>query len=53
MKKYITPKIEAEQISVTDIIATSEGVTIEALEGVDSGDSKTAVFDANRWMTVY
>jgi len=48
MNKYISPKIEISQIEVEDVIATS-GVTIEALEGVDSGDSKSAVFNALFW----
>lgn len=49
MNKYISPEIEILQIEVEDVIAASGAVTVEALEGVDSGESKSAVFNALFW----
>ena len=50
MNKYISPKIEISKIEVEDVIATSgSGVTIAALNGVDSEDSKSAIFNALFW----
>lgn len=50
MNKYISPKIEIERIEVEDVItASGSGVTIAALEGVDSEESKSAIFNALFW----
>ena len=49
-KKYLTPTIEVESIEATDVIlASGKGYEITALEGVDTGDSKSAVFDISSW----
>ncbi|MBQ8146412.1 MAG: hypothetical protein IJ039_06470 [Clostridia bacterium] len=50
MNKYIKPTIEISFVEVADVIAASGGVTVTALEGVDTGDSMSAVFNANFWM---
>lgn len=47
-KEYFAPTIEVEIIEASDVILAS-GYTIEALEGVDTGDDVSAVFDVNRW----
>ena len=50
MTKYFSPKIEIEQFETHDVMLNSPvGVEITALEGVDTGDSKTAVFDASHF----
>ncbi|MBO5262107.1 MAG: hypothetical protein J6B45_03575 [Clostridia bacterium] len=50
-KKYVAPIIEIESIEVTDIILTSgNGYEVTALEGVDTGDDKSAVFNVSRWI---
>ncbi len=50
MTKYFSPKIEIELFETLDIVLDSPvGVEIKALEGVDTGDSKTAVFDASHF----
>lgn len=49
MNKYIAPEMEIAQIEAEDVITASGGVVIEALEGVDSGDSKSAIFSARFW----
>lgn len=51
MNKYITPIIELTEIEVADVITSSSGVEITALEGVDSGDTKSAVFNVNFWFS--
>ena len=48
MNKYIAPEMEKVKIEVEDIL-TASGVTIQPLEGVDSGDSKSAVFSVMHW----
>lgn len=50
MNKYIKPTIEISIIEVVDVIAASSGVTVTALGGVDTGDSKSAVFNAGYWI---
>ncbi len=50
MNKYITPTIEIEEIQCTDVITASGGVTIGELEGVDNGNSKSAIFSASHWI---
>lgn len=47
MNKYITPTIEYNIIESADVITTSGGVKIGTLEGVDTEDSVSAIFDAN------
>jgi len=47
-KKYIAPTIEIEYIEADDVILSS-GYEIAALEGVDTGDEKSAVFNVSRW----
>ena len=49
MNKYICPTIQVEEIEATDIILASDGYEVKALEGVDTGDDKTAVINASRW----
>lgn len=49
MSKYISPIIKFEEIESADVITVSGGVSISALEGVDSGDSKSAIFNAGFW----
>ena len=53
MNKYFSPTIQIETIKSTDILLESGTaapvVEVKALEGVDTGDSKTAVFDASRF----
>lgn len=49
MNKYISPKIEIQELHSADVITSSVGVTYGALEGVDNGESKTAIFNANFW----
>lgn len=48
-KEYITPKIEIESIESTDVILASGGYELTALEGVDTGDAKSAVFNVRHW----
>ena len=50
MIKYISPEIKIEQIEANDVILASNAVSIVALEGVDDGDSKTAIFNASHWI---
>ena len=51
MNKYIAPIIEIESIEATDVVLVSgAGYEVTALEGVDSGDSKSAVFSAGFWI---
>ena len=49
MNKYVSPTIKIEDIDVSDVVLAS-GYEIKALDGVDSGDSKSAVFNVNRWI---
>lgn len=49
MNKYICPTIQFEEIEAEDIILASSGYEVKALEGVDTGDDKTAVINAARW----
>lgn len=48
-KKYISPTITVESIDAADVILASNGYRVMALEGVDTGDDKSAVFNVNRW----
>lgn len=48
MNKYVSPKIEYVEITTADVI-TASGYKVEALEGVDTGDDKSAIFDVSRW----
>ena len=48
-KKYITPTIAIEDINAEDVILASGGYKVMALEGVDTGDDKSAVFNASHW----
>ena len=48
-KKYISPTIEIADVEITDVILASGGYEITALEGIDVGDDKSAVFSAGRW----
>lgn len=50
MNKYVTPEAEIEKIESADVITVSGGVSLEALEGVDTEDSKSAVFNASFWI---
>lgn len=47
-KKYISPTIEIADVEITDVILAS-GYEITQLEGVDTGDDKSAVFSVGRW----
>lgn len=53
MNKYISPTIEFTEIETVGFIMTSKdqpvSYQVKALEGVDTGDAKTAVFDASQW----
>ena len=53
MNKYFSPTIQIEEVKSTDILLASGEVApvveVKALEGVDTGDSKTAIFDASRF----
>ena len=51
MKKYISPKIEISELDSESIMAVSgmEAVTFTQLEGVDTEDSKSAIFNVNNW----
>lgn len=46
--KYITPEIKIEDVELCDVIMAS-GYEITQLEGIDTGDDKSAVFSAGRW----
>ena len=48
MTNYVSPTIEYVEVNTADVILAS-GYRLKALEGVDTGDEKTAVFDASRW----
>lgn len=48
MNKYVTPKIEKEELETSDVILASK-FQIAELEGVDSNGSKTAIFDVSTW----
>ena len=47
-KKYISPTIEIADVEITDVILVSGAYEITQLEGVDTGDDKSAVFSAGR-----
>ena len=47
--KYIAPTLKIEEIVATDVVLTS-AYEITALEGVDKGEEKSAVFNANIWV---
>ena len=51
MKKYISPKIEFSELDSESIMAVSgmEAVSYSQLEGVDTEDSKSAIFNVNNW----
>jgi hypothetical protein len=49
MNKYVSPTIEYVEVDTADVVMAS-GYQIKALEGVDTGDEKTAVFDISRWI---
>ena len=53
MNKYVSPTIKIEEIEAADLITASRtetvGYEVKSLEGVDTGDEKTAVFDASKW----
>lgn len=48
-KKYISPTIEIADVEITDVILASGAYEITQLEGVDTGDDKSAVFSVGRW----
>lgn len=55
MNKYISPIVEIENFETVDIVLASDtvanaGYTIKPLEGVDTGDDKSAVVDIQRWL---
>lgn len=49
MNKYVSPLIETEENYGADVISSSGGFRIGSLDGVDEGDSKSAIFDAGFW----
>lgn len=53
MKKYITPTIEIVETKTNDIMSASspQAVYYGQLEGVDTEDSTSAVFDVNYWLS--
>lgn len=51
MNKYIQPTIEIHKLHSADVITVSSGVTYGNLKGVDTEESKTAIFDVNYWFT--
>ena len=55
MKKYISPTIELVEIETNDIMSVSNGtgVYIAPLEGVDEGDSQSAIFDVGYWLSKF
>ena len=56
MKKYITPSIEVVELESIDIITTStqgNAVTYAPLEGVDTEDGRSAIFDASFWTSQF
>ena len=48
MNKYVSPTIEYVEIDTADVVMAST-YQVKSLEGVDTGDEKTAVFDAAKW----
>ena len=48
MNKYVSPIIEYVEVDTADVIMTS-GYQLKALEGVDTGDEKSAVFNVSHW----
>lgn len=48
MNKYVSPTIEYVEIDTADVVMASK-FQVKSLEGVDTGDEKTAVFDAAKW----
>ena len=48
MTKYVSPTIEYVEVNTADVVLAS-GYQLKALEGVDTGDDKSAVFNASRW----
>lgn len=51
MNKYITPTIEIKEIESDDVITTSGGVSIDRLDGIDTEDSKSAIFNPSFWLS--
>lgn len=53
MKKYITPTIEVVKIETNDIItaSSSQAVSYDQLDGVDTDGSISAIFDVNYWLS--
>lgn len=51
MNKYVSPEIEIQNLHSADVITSSGGVTYGQLEGVDDENSKTAIFNAEHWIT--
>jgi hypothetical protein len=50
MNKYVAPTIQVVNVKADDIILTSGvSVSIKPLEGVDKGDDKSAIFNADFW----
>ena len=54
MNKYISPAIKIEEIEAADVILASSdvntaGYEVKSLDGIDTGDDKSAVFSALRW----
>ena len=49
MNKYFSPTIQIEETEGNDIILTSTGYEVKTLEGVDTGNDKSAVINASRW----
>lgn len=50
MNKYISPTIEIQNLHSADVITSSGAVTYGQLEGVDTEDSKSAIFSVNFWL---
>lgn len=52
MNKYISPEIEIQNLHSADVItSSSEPIIYGALEGVDDENSKSAIFNAEHWIT--
>ena len=50
MNKYVSPEIEIQNLHSADVITSSGGVTYGQLEGVDTEDSKSAIFNVSFWI---
>ena len=48
-KKYISPVIKIESVKADDVILASGSYQVAALEGVDQGEDKSAIFSVSHW----